>query len=157
MIIFPMTVSELIKVASSIVGEQHAGEFKHDGRPRLLRHDIIRRSRELLEERGTEQPVNVVQLATAVDVSERTLRTAFKEYFGVGPVRYLRLRRLHQVHRALRAADPKTVAVSDVLVQHGEWQFGRFASRYRRLFGELPSETLRARSPKRTARTPIRR
>lgn len=37
--------------------------------------------------------------------------------------------------------------VADVLLQHGEWQFGRFAARYRRLFGELPSETLQARPP----------
>jgi len=29
-----------------------------------------------------------------------------------------------------------------VLVQHGIWEFGRFAARYRRQFGETPSETL---------------
>ena len=38
----------------------------------------------------------VEQLATAAGVSERTLRTAFQEYFGVGPVRYLKLRTLHE-------------------------------------------------------------
>ena len=134
--------AELMKIASSILGEQPAGELKHAGRPRLPRQDIIRRSKELLEERRDE-PVRVGELAAAAEVSERTLETAFKEYFGTGPVRYLELRHLHQVHRALRAADPEAVSVSDVFVQHGEWQFGRFASRYRRLFGELPSETLR--------------
>jgi AraC family ethanolamine operon transcriptional activator len=77
---------------------------------------------------------------------ERTLRTAFKEYFGVGPRGYLQLRRLHQVHRALRAADPDEATVSKILVEHGEWSFSRFASRYQQLFGELPSETLRART-----------
>jgi hypothetical protein len=50
--------------------------------------------------------------------------------------------RLHQVHRALSAADTDSVSVTEVIAQHGEWDFGRFAARYRRLFGELPSQTL---------------
>ena len=87
--------------------------------------------------------VLVEELAVAARVSQRTLWTAFNDYFGVGPVRYLQLRKLNQVHRALKAADPEADLVSDILMAHGEWQFSRFASRYRRLFGELPSETLR--------------
>ncbi len=133
---------EAVKAASSIVGERQASESNRDGRPRIPRQDIIRRCREMLEERDGER-VPVGELAAAADVSERTLRTVFNECFGVGPVHYLQIRQLHQVHRALRAADPDAVSVTDVLVRHGEWEFGRFASRYRHLFGELPSETLR--------------
>ena len=107
-----------------------------------LSNPIIRRCRELLEDREGES-VLVEELAAAGEVSERTLRTAFNECFGVGPVRYLQLRRLHQVYCALRAAEPEAVSVCDTLVRYGEWEFGRFASRYRRLFGERPSETLR--------------
>ncbi|MGB5636772.1 MAG: helix-turn-helix domain-containing protein [Waterburya sp.] len=84
-------------------------------------------------------------MAAAAQVSERTLRTAFNEYFGVGPIRYLQLRQLNQVHHALGAADPEAVSVSDVLFRNGVWELSRFASRYRRLFGELPSETLRTK------------
>jgi AraC family ethanolamine operon transcriptional activator len=37
--------------------------------------------------------------------------------------------------------------VADVLTRHGIWEFGRFAGRYYRHFGELPSQTLsRARA-----------
>jgi len=43
-----------------------------------------------------------------------------------------------------RAILPATVA--DTLVQNGIWEFGRFASRYRHHFGELPSETVRRRA-----------
>jgi AraC family ethanolamine operon transcriptional activator len=81
----------------------------------------------------------------AAQVSERTLRTAFNECYGVSPVRYLQVRNLHRVHRALRKAEPDETSVADVLLWHGEWEFGRFATRYRRLFGELPSETLKAK------------
>lgn len=96
----------------------------------------------VLEHRNSEH-VCVGELATAAGVSERTVRRAFQEFFGIGPVRYLQLRRLHLINRALRAADPDSVSVTELLVQHGEWELGRFASRYRRLFGERPSETLR--------------
>jgi AraC family ethanolamine operon transcriptional activator len=138
-----LAVAELVEIASLVVGQRRERVPENDGRPRIPRQEIIRRCRELLEERDG-QSVLVGDLAAAADVSERTLQAAFKEYYGVGPIRYLQLKQLHRIRRALQAADPEAVSVTDVLAQHEEWQFGRFASRYRRLFGELPSETLRA-------------
>ncbi len=135
--------AELLKLASWVVGEPQTAEPHLDGRPRLSRAEIIRRCRELLEERGGKT-VLVGELAVAAEVSERTLRTAFNEFFGIGPTCYLQLRQLHQVHRALQAAEPEAVSVTDIFLQNGVWAFGRFAARYRQLFGELPSETLRA-------------
>jgi hypothetical protein len=52
------------------------------------------------------------------------------------------VRQLNEIHHALRIADPEETSVSDLLVDHGVWEFSRFAARYRRLFGELPSQTL---------------
>jgi AraC family ethanolamine operon transcriptional activator len=135
---------ELVRVASLVVGKTQACESNQKGRPRVPRPEIIRRSKELLEAREGKR-VLVGELAAAADVSKGTLRTAFNEYFGVGPIRYLQIRQLHQVNRALRATDPEAAGVTDVLVRHGEWEFGRFASRYRQLFGELPSETLQTK------------
>ncbi len=111
------------------------------GRPRLDRSRIVRRAIASLREAGGGQP-DMAGLASRAGVSERTLRSVFKQYFGVGPNRYFHLRRLHSIRRALKAADPSTTSVSDVLVRHGEWQFGRLAGRYKALFGELPSATL---------------
>jgi len=99
---------------------------------------------EFLEQRAGNS-ILVKDLATAANVSERTLRAAFNEYFGIGPIRYLLLWRLHQIHRALREADPDGTTVARLLAEHGVWEFGRFATRYRRLFGELPSKTLRSK------------
>ena len=137
--------AELSQVASLIIGQGQGDKPNRTGRSIIPRQEIIRRSQELLEKRDGE-PVLVQELAAAAEVSERTLRTAFNEYFGVGPIRYLQLRQLHQVHRALRVADPEAASATDVLVRYGVWEFGRFASRYRRLFGELPSETLGTRN-----------
>jgi len=124
------------------VGQPQQIEPHPRGRTRLPRQEIIRRSKELLEAHHNEH-VFVEELAVAAQVSQRTLRTAFNDYFGVAPVRYLHLKKLNQVHHALKAADPEADSVSSILMAHGEWELSRFASRYRRLFGELPSETLR--------------
>jgi AraC family ethanolamine operon transcriptional activator len=87
--------------------------------------------------------LSVEQLASAAGVAERTLRDAFQQYFGMAPVRYLNRRTLHQVRRALKAADPIVATVTQIATQFGVWELGRFARDYRFLFGELPSETLR--------------
>lgn len=111
------------------------------GRPRYERADIVRRAMEAIEA-GPVVPT-AADLARDVGVTSRTLLRTFQESFGVPPKRYLMLRELHSVRRSLLAGSPREEAVADVLVRHGIWEFGRFAARYRRQFGELPSETLR--------------
>ncbi len=137
--------AEMQKLASQVIGHPQVDDAAHQGRPKLSRSQIIQRSMQLMEMRVGNH-VTVVDLASASDISERTLRTVFNEYFGVGPVRYLQLRELHSVRRTLLAADSEETTVSQVLADHEEWAFSRFASRYRKLFGELPSETLRRRA-----------
>jgi len=58
--------------------------------------------------------LSVEQLASAAGVAERTLRDAFQQYFGMAPVRYLNRRTLHQVRRALKAADPIVATVTQI-------------------------------------------
>jgi len=137
--------AHLMELGSTIVGCDNERETPLVGRPKLPRSEIIRRAEKILEERDH---VSVRELATAAQVPERTLRKAFKEFFGVGPARYLQLRNLHTIYRALRKAEPDETSVSQVFMEHGEWEFGRVAGRYRQLFGDLPSETLARRPPK---------
>jgi transcriptional regulator GlxA family with amidase domain len=49
---------------------------------------------------------------------------------------------MHLARRALSLANPSVSTVTDVATQYGFWQFGRFAGRYKELFGESPSVTL---------------
>jgi AraC family ethanolamine operon transcriptional activator len=112
------------------------------GRHTVPRSQIIGMSMDFVDQHDGEH-LSVEQLAVAAGVSERTLRDAFQQYFGVAPVRYLNRRTLHQVRAALKSADPSRATVTEIATQFGVWQFGRFARDYRFLFREFPSETLR--------------
>src|SRR5215471_15238683 len=73
----------------------------------------------------------------------RTLLRAFQHYLQITPKRYLKLRQLNLVRRALNAQE--TSSATDIMADFGVTEFGRFANDYKRLFHELPSETLRRR------------
>lgn len=113
------------------------------GRPRLDRDEIFRRSMAAID----EAPImpTTTDLARGIGVNGRTLLRTFQEAFGLSPKQYLMLRELHAVRRSLCAPTARDETVADILTRHGIWEFGRFAARYRRHFGELPSETLRLR------------
>jgi AraC family ethanolamine operon transcriptional activator len=111
------------------------------GRHEVPRKQIIRMAMDFVEQHDSDC-LSVELLATAAGVSERTLRDAFLRYFGVPPVQFLNRRSLHQIRKALLAADPSAATVTEIATQFGVWQFGRLARDYRFLFGELPSETL---------------
>ena len=64
----------------------------------------------------------------------------------MGPIRYLTLRRMHLVRRALQQSHSSTATVTQIVNDHGFWELGRFSVAYRTLFGELPSETFRQSS-----------
>ena len=57
-------------------------------------------------------------------------------------MRYLALRRMHLVRRALLHAIPSTTTVTRIATDHGFWELGRFSVNYRAMFGETPSATL---------------
>jgi AraC-like DNA-binding protein len=107
------------------------------------RHDaIIVRLEEFLEA-NPDRPIYLTEICTVIGAAERTLRAACEEHLGMGPIRYLTLRRMHLVRRALLRVDPSKSTVTSVVTDHGFWELGRFSVAYRSLFGESPSETLR--------------
>ena len=120
-----------------------AGEGpKEDPAARRRGTEIIARL-EAMVEAAPNHPLHLPEICMALGVSERTLQTHCMTYLGVGPSRYLQLRRLHMVRRLLRAADAGRESVTEIATQCGFWELGRFAVAYRHLFGESPSATLR--------------
>ena len=119
-----------------------ASRVRPSGYGTATRTRLARRVEDYLEANKWET-VHLAHLCAVAGVSERTLRYIFQELYGMSPVRYLKLRRLHQVRRALRRADSDLNTVQDVANRCGIWHLGRFAAEYRGLFGESPLETLR--------------
>lgn len=97
------------------------------------------------------RPVHISEICTEFAVSRRSLHRAFDEVLGMGPVTFLRYKRLCDIHSILRESDPAQTTVAKVAIQHGFIELGRFAHYYRTLFGEHPSETLRSPSGRFTA------
>ncbi len=90
-----------------------------------------------------DQPLTVKSLCEALYVSKRTLFYAFEKIFGVGPMAYLKIHRLHAVRRILNRADPEIQSVRKIAERYGFWSPGHFARDYKTLFGETPRETLK--------------
>ena len=121
-------------IANGVSAETSIGQRRHGA--------IIARFRDFLEE-NPDQSLYLTDICAGIGVAERTLRACCEEHLGMGPVRYLALRRMYLVRRALLAAEGSKTSVTRVATDHGFWELGRFSVAYRRLFGESPSETLR--------------
>ena len=86
------------------------------------------------------RPVRIAELATRAGVSPRTVERAFLRTGGT-PLEYLRGVRLELARRMLVQPGPG-LTVAEAATAVGFTHLGRFATEYRRHFGELPSQTL---------------
>ncbi len=87
-----------------------------------------------------------ISRADICDVAELDLRTvsrAFRQRHGIGPMAFVRARRLDAVNRCLLGLERGHGTVTDVAMTSGFHHLSRFAADYRRAFGELPSDTLK--------------
>nr|WP_241895523.1 helix-turn-helix domain-containing protein [Stenotrophomonas maltophilia] len=82
------------------------------------------------------------EICDAAGVSERGLRYAFEDLFGTSPNRYLSMLRLCAACRSLSMADSSRRSVKAIALSCGLWDLSRFADNYRKVFGELPRDTL---------------
>ena len=85
------------------------------------------------------RPLYLSEFCAATIASERTIRICCQEHLGMGPVRYLWLRRMHLARRALLTASEGNDTVTSIAMAHGFWELGRFSVAYRGLFGETPT------------------
>jgi len=134
--------NELAHILVRCLAEGHAVEPTAGRRS----HDTILARFVRFLEANPDRPLYLAEICAAIGAAERTLRASCEEHLGMGPIRYLTLRRMHLVRRALLAADPSTATVTRIVTDHGFWELGRFSATYRALFGEPPSDTLRQRS-----------
>jgi AraC-like DNA-binding protein len=103
--------------------------------------EVIERFETLLTE-NRDRPIYLAEICAATGVSERTLRACCQEHLGIGPIQYLRLRRMHLARQALMLADPAMSTVTEIATGFGFSELGRFSVEYRSMFGESPSVSL---------------
>jgi AraC-like DNA-binding protein len=136
------TVRSLADVtAEALIRCLEVADIREDRSAHRRHGAIMRRFHRVLEDH-IDQPIYVLEMAKLVGASLRTLSVCCQDYLGMGPKRYLTLRRMNLARHALRAGSSTTTSVTEVATQYGFWQFGRFSGDYKALFGELPSVTL---------------
>ena len=81
-------------------------------------------------------------LASEAGISIRSLSRAFEKKYGLGPMAFVRQRRLDACFAQLRGSEREATTVTEVAMSYGFWHVGKFAMTYRQAFGELPSDTL---------------
>lgn len=136
-----MTISKSLRENSTICGGRYPKTLY--GPSSGVAHDLVQRAEMIILSQLDRPSMRVASLAAKLGVSVRTLRKEFKRANNVPPCHHLRLLRLRQTRRALLAADNEVTTVTEVAVRFGFTEFGRFASEYRKVFGETPSVTLR--------------
>jgi len=109
--------------------------------PRCPGHHVARAIEAIRAE--PQRPYTVAALAEIAGVGLRCLRQEFHRQVGMPPMTYLSEVRLARAHRELVEADPDRTSVTDVARRWGFARRSWFATRYRRLYGLDPAETLR--------------
>ena len=106
-------------------------------------HDAtVKRFYEMLRA-NPDDVLHIPEICKAIGVSARTLNTCCNDILGMSPYHYLKLRQMNLARGALTRAHPAASSVTQIATDHGFWDLGRFATSYRAMFGERPSDTLR--------------
>jgi len=101
----------------------------------------MRQAREFIRE-SSRGAVQLDDLCGELGMSRRGVELMFRKSLGIGPATYIRHQRLHGVRRALLTAESHSGAVKELAIHWGFLHMGHFATSYRELFEECPSETL---------------
>ncbi len=107
-----------------------------------VRERTVREAEVYVRDNAREAPT-VEDLCHLTGASIRTLQYGFRQVLGISPKAYIMAVRLNCVRKALDGGHPSHPKVADAANEWGFWHMGSFAADYRRLFGELPSTTLR--------------
>jgi len=89
-----------------------------------------------------KEPLTLKQLAQNLESSSSALLYGFQDFFGISPMRYLKVRRLNAVRQRLKASVPQDCTIATLASEFGFYNPSHFTKDYRAMFGELPSETL---------------
>jgi AraC-like DNA-binding protein len=90
------------------------------------------------------EEITAVELCTLAGCSQRWLEQSFKMRFGITPKAYVKYLRLARLRRDLQQPPcGERQAVVELASAYGFWHMGQLAADYRKVYGELPSDTMK--------------
>lgn len=133
-----VSFSELI--ANLSIASMYPEHFLTENQKHEASSRTVARAEEMIRARCHEA-VSIKEVASALGVTVRSLQLGFRKHLGCSPLQYLLARRLELVRQRLQ--NPETALnVQFTAMSCGFMNMSKFSSRYRAMFGELPSETL---------------
>lgn len=109
------------------------------------RFDLVKQAEDYIQTH-LEKSITLMDLCEALYTTEHPLTYCFREVFGTTPIAYLKALRLQAVRKQLWLAAPTTAVIGEIAKQYGFWSLGHFSRDYKKMFGELPSQTLKRAS-----------
>lgn len=91
-------------------------------------------------QKNLNRKVNTLEICEYFKISERNLRSIFGEIIGISPIKYIKIIKLNKARKDIL----NTKGNIEINLIANKWGFhhsGQFAIDYKKLFGELPSET----------------
>ena len=85
---------------------------------------------------------SVRQICENTQVPERTVQRLINKKYNISPKIYLNNLRLNEVRKGLKK-NSNYSHVFEIASEYNFWHMGQFSRDYKRLFGELPSETIK--------------
>lgn len=142
--IFDWMANDLVSMAACLIDEVTEDAQAPLTQSQEKRFEMARQIERFLWEdpsMGAEIPTSLDEMADYFGCQRRTIQAVVKDYFGVGFVALKRSIRLHQVNAALTGGGAESV--TSAALDHNFEELGRFSGYYKKMFGELPSESLR--------------
>jgi AraC-like DNA-binding protein len=144
---------EYLRTLTPVLSRE-AGSLAQGERARLQRHLAVIRACAFVDAhlRG---PIALMDLCAAAGVSTRALEYGFRDFYGLGPMAYVRNLRLCRVRHDLLDPSRNEHSVSGAARRWSFTHMGQFSHDYRALFGEMPSMTLAAHQRAAKATGPV--
>jgi AraC-like DNA-binding protein len=140
---YPLIAHQLSRLLAAVVltiyPQRAALDLPGEGRAGSA---VLRRALAYVEDHADE-PVGLVELASAAGVGPRALQQAFRRQLDTTPTEYARRVRLDRAYRDLVAGDPsRGDTVADIAARWGFVHLGRFAAEVRAAYGRSPRTVL---------------
>ena len=136
----PLAIREFeqLFMTTLLLAHRHNYSALLHGRPAAVAPRDVKRAVDYIHA-NLDAPITLGDLVAAAGVPGRTLRQHFRHFKGMAPMAYLRRARYAHARADLQRRDGRSV--TEIARRWGFEHMGRFATGYRRLYGEPPSQT----------------